>query len=90
MQAYLSLPPSASRAGSAQPPKRLVGFERVDLQPGASRKVTITIDPASSNHPLGVWSEAQKRWVVPSGRYTILVGTSSAIGDLAETGRFDR
>ncbi|MBW8840359.1 MAG: glycoside hydrolase family 3 C-terminal domain-containing protein [Sphingomonadales bacterium] len=90
MQAYLSLPPSASRAGSAQPPKRLVGFERVDLQPGASRKVTITIHPASSNHPLGVWSEAQKRWVVPSGRYTILVGTSSAIGDLAEAGRFNR
>ncbi len=90
IQAYLSLPRGASLAGAAQPPKRLVGFERVDLQPGASRKLTITIDPASSNHPLGVWSEAQKRWIIPSGRYTIWAGTSSTTGDLAEAGGFDR
>jgi beta-glucosidase len=62
----------------------------VDLQPGTSQKLTITIDPASSNHPLGVWSAAQKRWIIPTGRYTLSVGTSSATGDITEAGRFDR
>jgi len=43
--------------------------------------VTMTIDPAAANHPLGMFDEGAKRWRVPPGRYTISVGTSSA--DLA-------
>lgn len=90
VQAYLALPTSASALGVKQPPKRLVGFSKVALAPGASAKVAISIDPATSNHPLGVWSETQKRWVTPQGRYRVLVGSSSAERDLVEAGHFDR
>lgn len=90
VQAYLSLPASANALGAAQPPKRLVGFERVELEPGASRQVAITIDPASSHHPLGVWNKTAGRWVIPSGRYEVKVGTSSSPRDLVPAGSFTR
>lgn len=90
IQAYVSLPPSADAIGAPQPPRRLVGFARVGLRPGESRTVTITIDPESSNHPLGVWSKAAKAWVTPKGEYVLRLGTSSAMSDLAEAGRFSR
>ncbi|MEJ5979259.1 glycoside hydrolase family 3 C-terminal domain-containing protein [Novosphingobium sp. PS1R-30] len=90
LQAYLSLPASASVIGAPQPPKRLVGFQRVELAPGSSKTVTITIDPEASNHPLGVWSEADGKWVAPTGEYTVWLGTSSSPADLAAAGRFTR
>ncbi|MGY2736731.1 beta-glucosidase [Sphingomonas sp. UYP23] len=90
VQAYVSLPESADRLGVKQPPKRLVGFGRVTVEPGATQTVTIAIDPAASNHPLGVWDSAQHRWVIPSGRYTVWVGTSASPADLVEAGRFAR
>jgi beta-glucosidase len=90
VQAYVALPASADALGDKQPPKRLVGFERVDLAPGEARKVTIAIDPSASNHPLSVWSAAAKNWVIPRGRFTVLAGTSSAQGDLVTAGTFDR
>ncbi|WP_216599866.1 beta-glucosidase [Sphingomonas sp. AP4-R1] len=90
VQTYLTLPASADQLGAKQPPKRLIGFARVDLAPGETRSVTIPIDPAASNHPLGVWSKADKTWVTPKGRYTVLIGTSSAPADLAEAGTFSR
>lgn len=90
VQAYVSLPPSADAAGAKQPPRRLVGFGKVSLPAGASREVAIVIDPSASNHPLGVWSTGLKRWITPTGRYTVLVGNSSAGSNLMEAGRFDR
>jgi beta-glucosidase len=90
VQAYVSLPPSASAVGAPQPPKRLVGFQRIELAPGASKRVVITLDPAASNHPFGVWSEAEKAWVNPVGEYTVWLGTSSSAADLAVAGKFVR
>lgn len=90
VQVYLSLPASASSAGVVQPPKRLVGFQKVQLAPGASQQVTLTIDPAASNHPLSVWSTTSNAWVMPSGQYTVQVGRSSAPKDLAAAGQFTR
>lgn len=49
-QVYLTLPPAAG-----QPAKRLVGFQKVDLLPGASQTVTIIIDSSAPNHPLSYW-----------------------------------
>lgn len=46
-QVYLSLP-----AETGEPPKRLVGWERVTLEPGEHQYVTVIIDPTSSAHPL--------------------------------------
>src|SRR6185312_3617267 len=44
-QVYLTLP-----AEAGQPSKRLVGFQKVDLMPGGSQRVTVTIDSSASNH----------------------------------------
>lgn len=90
VQAYLALPDSASNHGAAQPPKRLVGFKRVELAPGESRTVDLIIDPSASNHPLSLWDEGRKQWVMPSGRYTVWMGRSSAPKDLTIAGQFSR
>lgn len=90
VQAYVTLPQSASAAGAPQPPKRLVGIAKIDLAPGASGTATIRIDPAASNHPLSVWSTAEHRWITPKGRYVVHVGTSSAAADLTVAGTFER
>ena len=90
VQVYLSLPPGASAIGAAQPPKRLVGFHRVELAPGASSTVTIVIDPVASNHPLSVWSTGENTWVTPPGRYTVWLGRSSSPHDLTRAGTFNR
>jgi beta-glucosidase len=71
VQVYLGLPVEG------QPPKRLVGFRKVFVEPGASEPVTITIDPAATNHPLGVWDDAARRFVVKPGEYTVHVGNSA-------------
>ena len=74
VQVYVNVP---AGSGLAQPPKRLVGFQKVALKAGTSQEVTITIDRAASNHPFSVWDKAQKKFVEPSGNYKVYVGTSS-------------
>lgn len=90
VQVYLSLPAGASSVGATQPPKRLVGFQKVDLAAGESKQVTLSIDPAASNHPLSVWSKAYNLWITPAGTYTVQVGKSSAPKDLVQAGTFNR
>ncbi|MDR3435307.1 glycoside hydrolase family 3 C-terminal domain-containing protein [Telmatospirillum sp.] len=72
-QLYLSLPSSAS-----EPPKRLIGFKKVTLQPGETQRVTLTINPAASNHPLGIFDSTAQQWKVVGGTYQLSVGNSSA------------
>ncbi|MBA4766129.1 MAG: glycoside hydrolase family 3 C-terminal domain-containing protein [Porphyrobacter sp.] len=90
VQAYVTLPASADTIGHAQPPRRLIGFQRVELAPGASGEAVITIDPAASNHPLSVWSEQERKWVRPQGAVTVWLGSSSAPRDLAKAGTIDQ
>ncbi|WP_372732811.1 beta-glucosidase [Novosphingobium sp.] len=90
VQVYVSLPQSANAAGAVQPPKRLIGFQRIELQAGASGMVEIAIDPAATNHPLGVWDEKVQAWVIPAGRFTVYAGRSSAPADLVWAGYIDR
>jgi beta-glucosidase len=90
VQVYLALPTAASGVGAAQPPKRLTGFQKVELAPGASKEVTISINPAGTNHPLSVWNKATNAWVTPAGQYTVYVGKSSAPKDLAQAGSFSK
>lgn len=71
VQVYLGVP------SRGQPPKRLVGFAKVHLEPGETSHVEIVVDPASTNHPLSVWSDADHGFVVPHGEFTVYVGTSS-------------
>jgi beta-glucosidase len=83
VQLYLSLPPSANTVGAKQPPRRLVGFQRIELAPGASGDATITIDPAASNHPMSVWDERAGKWTEPQGNFRVWIGRSSSPRDLA-------
>jgi beta-glucosidase len=77
VQVYVTLPAGADSIGAKQPPKRLVGFKKVELAAGATQEVTITIDPAASNHPLSAWSTTYNQWITPKGTYTVSVGNSS-------------
>lgn len=77
VQVYVTLPAGADSVGAKQPPKRLVGFKKVELAAGASQDVTITIDPAASNHPLSAWSTFYNQWITAKGTYTVSVGNSS-------------
>jgi len=82
-QVYLGFP-----AGTGEPPKRLVGWQKVQLQPGAQQQVTITVDASDSSHPLSIWGTSSGGWVTPDGDYTVYVGNSSATSDLAAAGTF--
>ncbi|HEY4542691.1 MAG TPA: glycoside hydrolase family 3 C-terminal domain-containing protein [Noviherbaspirillum sp.] len=81
-QVYLTLPAEAE-----EPFKRLVGFRKVDLQPGDSERVSVQLDCSASNHPFSYFRPtddtdlrqwANGDWVTPSGEFTVHVGTSSA------------
>jgi hypothetical protein len=62
---------------AGQPPKRLVGFQKVFVEPGESKPVTVTIDPAATNHPFSVWDYCTHRFATKPGEYTVYVGNSA-------------
>ena len=68
-QVYSMLPAAAN-----EPPKRLVGFTRVKLDPGEHREVSIAIEPKY----LSIFDEAKNGWRLVPGEYTFAVGGSSA------------
>ena len=57
----------------ARPVKELKAFEKVYLEPGQSKEITITLDPAN----WGYWDEVKHQFVTNPGKYTIYVGSSS-------------
>ena len=56
-----------------RPLKELKGFARVNLAPGASHQVSLTLDPRA----FAYWDTARHDWKVAHGEYRILVGGSS-------------
>lgn len=54
-------------------PRELRGFEKVFLKPGESRELRFTLDASAFRY----WDTARRDWVVPSGKYTIHLGSSS-------------
>ncbi len=71
VQVYLGVPVAG------QPPKRLVGFAKIHLEPAETRRVEIIVDPAATHHPFSVWDHASRGFVVAPGDYAVLVGTSA-------------
>lgn len=69
VQAYTALP--GSRV--SRPPRWLVGFAGVTLQPGERQTVEIPI----RREDLAYWEVRRQRWIVESGEYTVSVGASS-------------
>ena len=78
-QVYLGLP-----AATGEPPKRLVGWRKVNLQPGAKQSVTVEVDENDSSHPMSYWDTNSSSWQTAPGDYPVYVGNSSA--NLAQAG----
>jgi beta-glucosidase len=71
-QLYLGLP-----ASTGEPPKRLVGWAKGELEPGETKEVTVTLDPKATSHPLSYWNVKTNGWEIASGDYQVYVGASS-------------
>ena len=67
--------------GIESPERKLVGYAKVELAAGGRRGVRIDVD----REQLSYWDEARERWVTPSGRVPILVGSSAT--DIELSGR---
>jgi len=71
-QVYLGLPSSIG-----EPPKRLVGWAKVELEPGATRQVCVLLDSMAASRPLSYWNVDTNAWEVAHVNYEIYVGASS-------------
>jgi beta-glucosidase len=78
-EVYASLPESAN-----EPPKRLVGFSKVHLEPGESKQVTVRVPQKY----LSVFDEGQNGWKLAPGNYTFRVGGSSQDLKLEQSVRY--
>jgi beta-glucosidase len=77
VQLYVGFPP-----GAGEPPKVLKAFRKVQLDPGRRATVTLTLD----RRDLSAWDTDRGRWVSPTGRYRLMVGSSSR--DIRATASF--
>ncbi|MBE0658052.1 MAG: glycoside hydrolase family 3 C-terminal domain-containing protein [Bryobacteraceae bacterium] len=68
-QIYAGLP-----AVAGEPPRRLVGWEKVTLSPGETKTLTVRID----RQFLAIFNEAMDAWELIPGDYRFSVGGSSA------------
>lgn len=57
-----------------RPEKELVAFEKVTLEPGETRHLSMRMD----KHAVGYYDTAIKRWIAEEGRFVVCVGASSA------------
>ena len=69
VQAYVG-PPGDAPAGIQFAVRSLAQFDRVELQPGQSKTVTLHV-PARQ---LSYWDEKRQQWVLDSGGRSIWVG----------------
>ncbi len=67
-QVYATLPEAA-----AEPFKRLVGWQRIELAPGESKTVTVAVDP----RVMSIFDEQTNAWSLLPGSYKIFAGPSS-------------
>ncbi|WP_158911213.1 glycoside hydrolase family 3 C-terminal domain-containing protein [Granulicella sp. L56] len=71
-QVYVGPGPAVS--GVQQAVRSLRGFDRVYLEPGQVKHMTIVLDARSFQY----WSETGQRWITNRGRRTIFVGEADA------------
>lgn len=75
-QVYLGLPSSAG-----EPPKRLVAWKKVRLDPGAEQEITVKLEPRS----LAIFNVEKNGWEIVGGEYRVYVGGSSRDTPLTAT-----
>jgi beta-glucosidase len=68
-----------------EPPKRLVGFKKVFLNPGQQQQVTVTIDPTTTNHPLSTWDTPSQSWSLAHGKLSVYLSRSAGNPDIVST-----
>jgi beta-glucosidase len=68
VQLYLGSPGAAE-----EPPKQLKGFEKVLLNPGEGKLVTMELD----KNTLAAWDSENHKWKIYPGDYSVMVGSSS-------------
>jgi beta-glucosidase len=61
------------KSGLIRPPKELKGFTKIELKPGETRTVSITLDFRA----FAYYHPAYKQWITEDGEFDILVGASS-------------
>ena len=74
-EVYAALPASAG-----EPPKRLVGWDKVHLNAGESKEVSVAVRPLY----LSIYDEGSNSWKLVPGSYTFMVGGSSQSLPLTE------
>ena len=75
-QVYVGLPPA-----TGEPPRRLVGWEKIQLSAGESRRVRINLEPLY----LAIFDVARDDWRLVPGPYRVFVGGSSRQTPLTAT-----
>ncbi|CAF2092400.1 unnamed protein product [Rotaria magnacalcarata] len=79
-QLYIGFPDEA-----AQPPKILRGFERVYLDAGESKKMTLAL----TSRDISYWNIINQKWTVASGKYTVWIAISASNSDIKLEGFFN-
>lgn len=75
-EVYAALP-----ASTGEPPKRLVGWSKVELKPGESKDVTVEVEPKY----LSIFNVEKDSWQLVPGSYTFMAGPSSQTLPLHES-----
>jgi beta-glucosidase len=60
------------KSGLVRPPKELKAFAKVELQPGETKTVTLTLDFRA----FAYYHPAYKKWITEDGEFDILIGAS--------------
>lgn len=68
-QLYISDP----SAKVSRPERELKGFEKVRLNPGETKHVTLSLDARA----FSFWDESQHKWTIDPGKFIVRVGDSS-------------
>jgi beta-glucosidase len=72
-QVYVSpQEPGGEHAKVERPERELKDFERVSLEPGETKHVSVTLDARA----FAYWSAGTKKWTIDPGKFTVHVGDS--------------
>jgi beta-glucosidase len=80
-EVYASFPPSAE-----EPPKRLIGWQKAQLNPGESRQISLKI----RSQYLSIFDVDKDEWTLVPGEYQFFVGASSEKLPLRQSVRVER
>jgi beta-glucosidase len=63
---------SDDHAKTERPERELKGFERVELAPGETKHVSVTLDARA----FAYWNTSTSKWTIAPGKFTVHVGDS--------------